>query len=1070
MKMTYIPILAVLIIFLTGGAMLGAAAEDWENPKMFNQNKEEPHVTYIPYADIPSAVKDMKKTSPFYYSLNGKWKFHWVEKPGDRPMDFYKDSYDVSGWDEINVPANWELSGYGFPIYVNSDYEWSENPNPPYIPHDRNPVGSYKRSFTIPAEWKGRQVFIHFGAVKSAFYTWINGNKVGYSEDSKTPAEWDITRYLRDGENNVALEVYRWSDGNYLECQDFWRISGIERDVFLYSTPLIRIRDFFVHAVPDENYQNGKLSVEVELKNDAGKRHSPKHTLKMMLLNDKGETVVEAETLVDIDNKEKFNVVFEKTVPTPQKWTAETPHLYHMILQLSGPKGQTVEVVGCKVGFRTVEIKDGRLLVNGVPILIKGVNRHEHDEYTGHVVSEESMRHDIELMKQFNINSVRTCHYPNDPRWYELCDEYGLYLIDEANIESHGMGYKERSLAKNPDWQEAHLDRMMRMVERDKNHASVIIWSLGNEAGDGVNFTAMADWTRKRDYSRPVHYERAGTGPNTDIVCPMYDTIEEIESYVKVKQTRPLILCEYSHSMGNSTGNLQDYWDVIEKYDQLQGGFIWDWVDQGFAQKDDNGVKFWAFGGDFGPKEWPTDRNFCCNGLVCPDRIPHPALWEVKKVYQYIGFKPVDLAAGKISIRNKYDFIPLDFVDIHWELVGGTKPIASGVIREPGVAPRQSKEFTLILPKIQPMQGVEYFLNIYAKTNRQQPLVPLGHIVASEQFPMPLGTATQPDYLKKEQMPTLQVKTKSSGKMKDGELIITGSNFSVTFDKVTGLMTGYEYKGTPLILRAPRPDFWRAPTDNDFGNEMDKRCAVWRKAGQDMKLMDFKSRKLANGAVEVYTMFKLPVVGCNHEIKYTVLVGGEVMIYNRLIPGDIQQPEIPRFGMSLHVPGTFRDIVWYGRGPHENYCDRKTSAFIGEYKTTVDDMVVPYVSPQEYGYRTDTRWVAFLNSEGKGLLAVGMPHIGFSALPYTNEDLTQPFRGSMHPNQLKKRDFVAVHLDYKQMGVGGDDSWGARPHPQYLIPFDSYSYTFILRPYEPGMGAIESAANILSGPGFPPYY
>jgi len=1070
-KSLFIPAATTALIFLffaflTPGSNQPTETADWENPKMFNLNKELPHATYIPYPDIPSTTRDIKKSSPFYLSLNGKWKFNWVEKPADRPMDFYKDSYDVKSWKEIDVPANWELLGYGFPIYVNSDYEWAGtgNPTPPFIPHDHNPVGSYKRNFTIPAEWKGRRVFIHFGAVKSAFYTWVNGNKVGYSQDSKTPAEWDITRYLRKGENSVALEVYRWSDGSYLECQDFWRISGIERDVFLYSTPMVRIRDFFVHAGLDENYKDGKLSVTAEIVNHNPKLHAGKHNFKMTLLDETGQKIAESEIPVDINKRENISVLLGNRVRQPKKWSAETPNLYQLILQLSGPKGETVELLGCKVGFRNVEIKDGQLLVNGVPILLKGVNRHEHDEYTGHVVSEESMLNDIRLMKQFNINAVRTCHYPNDPRWYELCDQYGLYVIDEANIESHGMGYDEKSLAKNPDWKEAHLDRMMRMVERDKNHPSVIIWSLGNEAGDGINFTAVADWTRQRDKSRPIHYERAGTGPNTDIVCPMYDSIHEIERYAKKKQTRPLILCEYSHSMGNSTGNLRDYWDVIEKYPQLQGGFIWDWVDQGFAQKDEKGVKFWAFGGDFGPKEWPTDKNFCCNGLVCPDRTPHPALWEVKKVYRYIGFKPVDLGAGKISIQNKYDFIPLDFVDIHWELMEGTALLSSGVIPKPGVEPRQTGEFTIKLPKIEAVAGVEYFLNIYAKTIVEQPLVPMGHVAASEQFQMPIGSApASPTCISsmtggQVQTPSNKINNKTNQKFL--ELIIRGEQFSVTFDKSTGLMTGYEADGTPLLHRSPRPDFWRAPTDNDFGNNMDNRCAVWRKAGQEMQLVDFRVKNLDKNAVEVYTLFQLPAVASRYEVKYTVLGTGEVIIYNRLIPGSVVQPEIPRFGMSMELPKEFRDVTWFGRGPHENYCDRKTSAFVGKYKSTVDEMPVPYVSPQENAYRTDTRWVAFLNGEGKGLMVVGLPSIGFSALPYTTEDLTQPSRGSIHPNRLTKRDFVAVHIDYKQMGVGGDDSWGARPHPQYLIPFDSYAYSFVLRPYETRMGDIESAARV----------
>ena len=1030
-------VLAAVLIFLAFSSGQNQT-NDWENPRMFNQSKEEPYATFIPFPDVDSALKNDKKNSPFYTSLNGMWKFNWVSKPADRPVDFYKPDYNVSSWKEIVVPSNWELQGYGIPLYVNSSYEFTRNPDPPHIPHDYNPVGSYRRTFTLPENWRNMEVFLHFGAVKSAFYVWVNGQKVGYSQDSKTPAEWDITSYLQKGENTLALEVYRWSDGSYFECQDFWRISGIERDVYLYAAPKARIRDFFAVADLDEDYTNGKLSVNVELKNNRPELKTGKFKLELRLFDAKMRAIISETKPVDIDKKEKANVSFEQTVKNPRKWSVETPNLYSLLLQLKDESNRVTEVVGCKVGFKKVEIKNGLFLVNGVPILIKGVNRHEHDPYTAHVISEESMVKDITLMKQFNINAVRTCHYPNDPRWYELCDEYGLYLIDEANIESHGMGYREKSLAKNPEWGPAHLDRTMRMVERDKNHPSVVIWSLGNEGGDGINFEATSAWIHQRDKSRPVHYERAEMRPHTDIVCPMYSDIAELEAYASKKQTRPLIMCEYAHSMGNSTGNLQDYWDVIEKHEQLQGGFIWDWVDQGFAKLNERGESFWAFGGDYGPPDVPSDQNFCCNGLVAPDRTPHPALWEVKKVYQYVKIKPVDLKAGQVEVVNKYDFINLNRFDIHWQIVADGKEVAHAVISRPDIAAHSSKIFRLEIPSIEPKPGAEYFLDFSVKTTEDAPLVPRGHVVASEQLKLPLeaevaGTVSS-------SLPGLKLV------QDDLEATVSGDNFSVKFNKKTGLMTSFNFEGTELIEQAPEPNFWRAPTDNDFGNRMQNRCALWRKAGERRNLDGLRIEQKNPAEVRVDVDLTLVDVPAKHHLSYVVLGSGDVIIENQFNPKAERLPEIPRLGMKLAMPRGFRQIQWYGRGPHENYFDRKTGAFVGVYGASVDEMIIPYVSPQEYGNRTDVRWVAISNKDGKGLLAMGMPVLEFSALPYTVEDLTQESRGSKHPTDIARRDFVAVNLDYRQMGVGGDDSWGAKPHPQYLLPAKDYSWKIRLRP------------------------
>ena len=1018
------------------------AVNDWENPAVFDIHKEAPHATFVPFPVADGTLKNNPKGSPFYVSLNGPWKFHWVEKPADRPLDFWKPEFDDGGWKTIAVPSNWEFQGYGVPIYVNIPYEF-KNPDPPRIPRDDNPVGSYRRTFTIPESWTGMDVLIHFGAVKAAFYIWANGRMVGYSEDSKTPAEWNITPYLKPGENVVALEVYRWSDGSYLECQDFWRISGIERDVFLWAAPKIRIRDFFARAGLDASYKNGTLSVAVELANTAPRVKSGRRTVEARLLDRDGSVVWKAEAPAPIDGKGDTTVVLGSLIPAPRKWTAETPNLYPLVVALKDEKGQTTQAAGCEVGFRTSEIKDGLLLVNGVPVRLKGVNRHEHDPYTAHVISEESMRTDIALMKRSNINAVRTCHYPDDPRWYELCDEHGLYVIDEANIESHGMGYGPKSLAKDPAWGPAHLARMRNMVERDKNHPSVIIWSMGNEAGDGVNFEKGIQWIHARDGSRPVHYERTELGPNSDIYCPMYASIEELEAYVKTRQSRPLIMCEYAHSMGNSTGNLQDYWDVIESHDQLQGASIWDWVDQGYAKRNEKGEFFWAYGGDYGPPGTPTDRNFCCNGLVAPDRTPHPALEEVKKVYQYVKFRAVDLAKGEVEIRNTHDFTNIDRFDIVWEVVANGTIVSSGKLPALDLPPRQTKMIKLALPEMKPDQGVESLLNVYAKTREATPLVPAGHIAAKEQLaispPAAIGFA-KPDRV-------MPLKLSESGPA----VVVKGDDFAVRFDRETGLLTSFVFRNQELIRRGPEPNFWRAPTDNDFGNGMPKRCAVWRTAGDDRILTSFSATQTAAGEVTVKAAYSLNNVHAADVLAYRILFSGEILVDHVFgLEAGVTLPEMPRVGLKLALPAGFSRFRWYGRGPQENYIDRRTGAFLGLYESRVEDMTIPYVSIQEYGTRTDVRWVTFRNAEGYGLAACGMPALEFSALPYTTEDLTQETRGDKHPLDIMKRDFTAVTLDLGQMGVGGDDSWGARTHPQYTYPAKSYTQKLRIRPVGPG--------------------
>jgi beta-galactosidase len=1044
MNLSHVPLvvfIAACPVFAQRGS--DTTVNDWENPKVFNINKEEPHATYVPFPDVRGALTLDRRQSPCYFSLDGKWKFNWVPKPADRPTDFYREDYDVSAWKEIDVPSNWEFQGYGVPIYVNIPYEFPGPPDPPHIPHDNNPVGSYKRTFTIPAGWEGREVFIHFGGVKSAFYIWINGQKVGYSEDSKTPAEWDITGYLRKGENTVALEVYRWSDGTYLECQDMWRISGIERDVFLYSAPKVRVRDFFAVADLDSAYRDGRLSVTVDLKNHLPRPAAGTCSLSMMLYDDMKNLVAAETTQISLSGKADTSVAFARVIPAPRRWTAETPYLYSLILELKGNDASSEEVLGCKTGFRKVEIRHGQLLVNGVPIRIKGVNRHEHDDSTAHVLSDQLLLKDIALLKQFNFNAVRTSHYPNDPRWYDLCDAYGIYLVDEANIESHGMGYGEKSLAKNPDWKEAHLDRTARMVERDKNHPSVIIWSLGNEAGNGPNFVATYQWIHSRDTTRPVQYERAGEEANTDIVCPMY-AWGYLESYGSRLHERPLIMCEYAHSMGNSDGNFQDDWGIIEKYDQIQGGFIWDWVDQGFAKRSPTGQKYWAYGGDWGPKDVPSDQNFMCNGLVQPDRTPHPGLWEVKKVYQPVKIKPVVLSASRFEVVNAYDFTSLATFTINWEVVGDGKPVARGVIPRPDIPPHTSRVVDLPLSAIQLKPGIEYFINCSVTTAENAPLLKKGHVVAIEQYPLPRVGSPATAHGKPSPFPVFTL-TES-----DTALSFQGKNFTIEFSKKSGLLSSYRYRGSQLILSGPEPNFWRAPTDNDFGNQMPKISGVWRRAGEHRVLKSFLLEKVSPREARVTVEFSLPDVRSAFRAVYDVLGSGDVIVTNSLLTSEPKLPELPRFGVTMTLPEGFEEMEYNGRGPQENYCDRKTAALVGVYRSTVSEQYFPYISPQETGTKTDVRWAAFRDSAGTGLMAVGMPLLSMSALHYTVEDLTQESRGTRHTIDLVKRDFVTLNLDLKQRGVGGDDSWGAKPHSQYCLPGMSYSYAFRLSPLAKG--------------------
>jgi beta-galactosidase len=1042
MKRTVVLAVVALFALLAVTGQSQQPANDYENPAVSGANKEEPHASFAACPELPSPAGAGNEAA-WRLSLDGPWKFHWASGPGDRPADFWKPGFDASDWAAIAVPSDWTSEGYDIPIYVNSSYEFAPNPRPPFVPLKHNPIGSYLRTFRVPGAWKDLDVFLHFGAVKSFFRVWINGQAVGFSKDSKTPAEWNVTPYVHDGENILAVEVYRWSDGSYLECQDFWRLAGIERSVFLFAAPKVRIRDVFAGASLDGRYRDGRLDLTVDLLNGAPDRRAGALAVRYLLYDKAGRRVLEGRRPAGLDGRERASVEFAETVGSPHPWTAETPYLYTLVVELVGPEGKCREALRQRIGFRTAEIRNGRFLINGVPVLLKGVNRHEHDPHTGHVISEESMRRDIELMKRANINAVRTCHYPDDPLWYDLCDAYGLYLIDEANIESHGMGYGPRSLAKDPEWGPAHLDRIARMVERDKNHPSIVIWSMGNEAGDGVNFENAYRWIKQRDPSRPVQYERAELRPDTDIYCPMYPSIQEIEKYASSKPARPLIMCEYAHSMGNSTGNLEDYWDVIEKYDALQGGFIWDWVDQGFAKTNAKGETYWAFGGDYGPPDVPSDKNFCCNGLVAPDRTPHPALAEVKKVYQPIWFTDMNAESQTVEIENRHDFIPLDAFDVKWEITSEDGVLASGLLRTPRIRPREAARVDVPWPKSRLSPGKEFFLNLTAVVRDPFPGLPAGHVVAAEQFALagPAAAGSEPEAAG----PPLAVK--------DGvrETVVTGRDFRLLFDKLTGTLASFVCRGRELIEAGPQPNFWRAPTDNDFGNGMDRRAGLWRRASLYRQIRSITVTQDAADRATVSVRFLIPSASAEHLVRYVISGDGEVVIANEFAPREgARLPDMPRVGLRMAMPRGFDRVQWYGRGPQENYRDRKTAAFVGLYETTLADQVIPYVTPQEYGNRTDTRWVAIRDKDGAGLLITGGTLFEFSALPYWPEDLTLESRGSKHPVDILKRDFTCLTLDLAQMGVGGDDSWGARVHQEYTVPAKAYSYSFRIRPIRVG--------------------
>lgn len=1031
-----------MFVFALVSAFRGFAQEvpDWENPSVFAINKEATRATSIPYADQQTALKDKYVSSPYYLSLSGVWKFNFAPKPSDRPTDFYKEDFDVTKWNDIRVPGNWELQGHGIPIYTNVEYPFPCNP--PFIPHNDNPVGSYKRTFSLPDGWAGRRVYLHFCAGTAAMYIWVNGQKVGYSEVTKSPAEFDITSYVRKGSNNLAVEVYRWSDGSYLEDQDFWRISGIDRDVYLYSTDQVRIADYFVKSDLDASYKNGKLSIDVSLKNFLS--NNKKVKVEVALLGSNGSKVAEMQKGVSLAANTAQVVTLASDVRSPKLWSNETPNLYSILITVKDEAGRVVEATSCKTGFRKVEIKNGFLLVNGKRIMVHGVNMHEHNQITGHYVDTATMIKDIMLMKKHNINAVRMSHYPQSTQWYQLCDEYGLYLVDEANIESHGLGAMwqapfdtTRHIAYRPEWAPAHLDRVQRLVERDKNHPSVIIWSMGNECGNGPVFYDIYKWLKQRDTSRPVQFEQAGENSNTDIICPMYPEMKTMKEYASRKNpTRPFIMCEYAHAMGNSSGNFQEYFDIIATNPHMQGGFIWDWVDQGFLTKDDDGRTFWAYGGDFGSQDYPNQENFCTNGVVFPDRTVHPGLMEIKKVYQDIKFKAEDLAAGKVRIINGYHYTNLSDYKFYWVVKRNGGAIASGEF-EADQQPETEKVYTLKLPKIEVASGEEYFLDIFAYTKKETKLIPVGHEVAREEFLLAPSR-----YFEKSEP------AKGSLKVDNGKSKVTveANGCLIEVDKRWGLLRKYSYKGVNLLKEAPQINFWRGPTDNDFGNEMTQDCNIWRAAGRN-KSVSSLDVTTSDSLVTVKVVYFLNDVSSSYTLTYTIEANGKVKVDAHWVAGREGLPEIPRFGMMMILPRQFDNFTYYGKGPWENYSDRNTAAFVEIYNDKVENQQVRYIRPQENGNKTEVRWLTLTNTKGEGIKIEGLQPLSVSALFNRPEDFDPGMtKKQQHISDIVARKEVVLNVDLLQRGVGGDNSWGYLPHDQYRLMSKEYHYSYVISP------------------------
>lgn len=1093
---------AAICLFSTQTTYASSDLPYWKDIQTVSVNREAPRSAFMTYANREQAASMKYEQSPYYQLLNGTWKFYYVDSYKQLPENITSTA-NLDGWKDIQVPGNWEVQGFGTAIYTNHGYEFQpRNPQPPTLP-EQNPVGVYRREITVPADWDGRDIYLHIAGAKSGCYVYVNGKEVGYNEDSKNPAEYLINDYLQPGKNVLTLKIFRWSTGSYLECQDFWRMSGIERDVFLYSQPKASVNDFRITSTLDDAYKNGIFRLAIDLKNH--QTNTANLAVSYTLVDKDGKTVSESEQTVSVPSDKLSTVSFQQQLPDVQTWTSEAPNLYKLFMTVK-ENGKVTEVIPYHVGFRRIEIKEidqkagnGKnyvvLLVNGQPIKLRGVNIHEHNPETGHYVPEELMRKDFELMKRHNINTVRLCHYPQDRRFYELCDEYGIYVYDEANIESHGMYYDLRkggTLGNNPEWLKPHMYRTINMFERNKNYPSVTFWSLGNEAGNGYNFYQTYLWLKEADkniMSRPVNYERAQWEWNSDMYVPQYPSAGWLEQIGQRGSDRPVAPSEYAHAMGNSTGSLWDQWKAIYKYPNLQGGYIWDWVDQGILTHDENGRPFWAYGGDFGTN-MPSDGNFCCNGIVSPDRTLHPAMNEVKYAHQYVGFEPVDLSKGVFKVQNRYYFTNLKKYLITYQVKANDKVIRNGKVSL-DIAPQASQELTVDVSGLEPKTGTEYFVNFSVTTTEPEPLVPVGYELAHKQFRLPIEPITRTFAT---DGPTLKCNT-------EGNLLkVSSSRLNFVFDKESGIVTSYKVKGTEYFDKGfgIQPNFWRAPNDNDYGSQEPKRLQIWKQSSKDFRVveatldMDGKDAVLkatyllaaGNLYIATYRIHPSGVVKADYTFTSTEMEANktelsEATLMATFTPGnDALRKEssklvVPRIGIRFRLPVHMNQVTYFGRGPEENYIDRNNGTLVGLYKNTADNMYFPYVRPQENGHHTDTRWLS-LGKKGKGLTIYADNTIGFNALRNSVEDFdgeeathrdyqwnnrdAEELKHDVataknikprqtHINDITPRDFVEVCVDMKQMGVGGYDSWGAIPDPQYLLPANKeYQWGFTIVP------------------------
>ena len=1007
---------------------------EWHDAGVNAVNRAPMHTSFFAYESADMAARGVKEQSENFMTLNGMWKFFWVRHADARPTDFWRTDFSDRGWDSIPVPGVWELHGYGDPIYVNVGYPWREQfrNDPPNVPVTENHVGSYRRTVTVPAAWKGRQIIAHFGSVTSNMYLWVNGRYVGYSEDSKLEAEFDLTPYLKPGEANViAFQVFRWSDGTYLEDQDFFRFSGVGRDCYLYARGKKHIADLRATPDLDAQYRDGRLDVSLTTAGSG---------LVDLVLTDAEGRAVASQTL-----KASGRTQASLEVQAPHKWSAETPYLYTLTATLRDGD-RTLEVIPVKVGFRKIELKNAQVLVNGQPVLFKGADRHEMDPDGGYVVSRQRMEQDIQIMKAHNLNAVRTCHYPDDAYWYELCDRYGLYVVAEANLESHGMGYGDATLARRDDFLKAHLERNQRNVERNFNHPSVIFWSLGNEAGYGPNFEAAYDWVKAEDPSRPVQYERAGYDGKTDIHCPMYAGPDYCEQYSRDdSKTKPLIQCEYAHAMGNSMGGFKEYWDLVRKYPKYQGGFIWDFVDQGIRWKGKGGVPIYAYGGDFNRFD-ASDNNFNNNGLISPDRRPNPHMTEVAYFYQDIWTQWADSLQGVVSVFNENFFRDLSGYYMEWTLTRDGQPVRTGRVDRLDCAPQATARLTLDLGDTS--APGEWLLNVRYRLKATDGLLPAGHVAAHDQL------VVRPYAAPALELRNLVLANTSvpAPVVKDNDrnyLIVEGQNFRLEFNRHNGRLIKYAVDGRDFIKEgeALTPNFWRAPTDNDFGAGLQNRYAAWRHP--HLKLTGLKATS-QDGQVTVETHYDMPeAIGGKLDLTYVVSNAGAIKLTQRLTADKSKKDVAPlfRFGLQLPMPRTFETIDYYGRGPIENYADRNHSTPVGRYRQRVADQFYPYIRPQETGNKTDIRWWEMLDASGAGLRITSETPFSASALHYTIASLDDgTAKDQRHPAEVPQADLTNLCLDKAQMGLGCINSWGAIALPKYRLPYQDYEVTFLLEP------------------------